>query len=126
VYDPPVAEVAPVAGSDYDLDLPNKDAEQLHLTRRIDKSLEPYTNTFISVSATLHFPPPYPIYQMKELDNLLMDAKRPWEDEIVGLKNASTQCTSKRRLWNKLPHQLALLMFQNRNKVEIETISLHK
>ncbi|PPQ76989.1 hypothetical protein CVT25_014806 [Psilocybe cyanescens] len=64
-------------------DLPNEDAEQLRLTRRIDDSLEPYIKTFISVSATLRFPPPYPIRRMKELDNKLLEAKRAWEDEIV-------------------------------------------
>lgn len=66
-----------------DEDLPNEDAEQLRLTRRIDESLEPYVKTFISVSATLRFPPPYPIRHMKLLDNMLLEAKRAWEDEIV-------------------------------------------
>lgn len=66
-----------------DEDLPNEDAEQIRLTRRIDESLEPYIKTFISVSATLRFPPPYPIRRMKELDNMLLEAKRVWEDEIV-------------------------------------------
>ncbi len=61
----------------------NEDAEQLRLTRRIDESLEPYIKTFISVSATLRFPPAYPIQRMKELDNLLIEAKKAWEDEIV-------------------------------------------
>jgi 1-phosphatidylinositol-3-phosphate 5-kinase len=81
-----VMEVASVAGASDDEDLPNEDAERLRLTRRIDESLEPYTNTFISVSATLRFPPPYPIRRMKELDNWLMDAKRAWEDEIVRIE----------------------------------------
>jgi 1-phosphatidylinositol-3-phosphate 5-kinase len=81
-----VMEVASVAGGNDDEDLPNEDAERLRLTRRIDESLEPYTNTFISVSATLRFPPPYPIRRMKELDNSLMDAKRAWEDEIVRIE----------------------------------------
>ena len=82
----PSGEVASVGGSNYDQDLPNEDAERLRLTRRINESLEPYTNTFISVSATLRFPPPYPIRRMKELDNSLMDAKRAWEDEIVRIE----------------------------------------
>lgn len=81
-----VMEVASVAGGNDDEDLPNEDAERLRLTRRIDESLEPYTNTFISVSATLRFPPPYPIRRMKELDNSLTDAKRAWEDEIVRIE----------------------------------------
>ena len=80
------AKVASVAESNDDQDLPNEDAEQLRLTRRIDESLEPYTNTFISVSATLRFPPPYPIRRMKELDNMLIDAKRAWEDEVVRIE----------------------------------------
>jgi 1-phosphatidylinositol-3-phosphate 5-kinase len=83
---PSLAEVTSVVGDNDDEDLPNEDAERLRLTRRIDESLEPYTNTFISVSATLRFPPPYPIRRMKELDNSLMDAKRAWEDEIVRIE----------------------------------------
>ncbi|KAH9486348.1 1-phosphatidylinositol 3-phosphate 5-kinase FAB1 [Psilocybe cubensis] len=71
----------PIDGTEEDL--PNEDAEQLRLTRRIDDSLEPYTKTFISISSTLRFPPPYPIRRMKELDNKLLEAKRAWEDEIV-------------------------------------------
>ncbi|KAF8910046.1 hypothetical protein CPB84DRAFT_1812789 [Gymnopilus junonius] len=67
----------------FDDDLPNEDAEQRRLSRRIRESLEPYTRTFISVSATLRFPPPYPIRRMKELDNMMLDAKRAWEDEVV-------------------------------------------
>jgi len=82
----PFAEVASVAECNDDQDLPNEDAERLRLTRRIDESLEPYTNTFISVSATLRFPPPYPIRRMKELDNMLIDAKRAWEDEVVRIE----------------------------------------
>ncbi|KII94016.1 hypothetical protein PLICRDRAFT_50006 [Plicaturopsis crispa FD-325 SS-3] len=69
-------------GSD-DEDLPDEDAEQLRLSRRIQQSLEPYTKTFISVSATLRFPPPHPIRRMKELDDELMQVKREWEDEVV-------------------------------------------
>ncbi|KAK7058615.1 Mitochondrial distribution and morphology protein 12 [Paramarasmius palmivorus] len=64
-------------------DLPDEEAKGLKLTRRIDQSLEPYLHTFISVSATLRFPPPYPISRMKELDIELNDAKRAWEDEII-------------------------------------------
>ncbi|KAJ7103100.1 hypothetical protein B0H15DRAFT_810942 [Mycena belliarum] len=68
---------------DSDENLPDEDAEQIRLSRRIDQSLEPYTQTFISVSATLRFPPPQPIRRMKELDNELLEAKRMWEDEVV-------------------------------------------
>ncbi|THV06539.1 hypothetical protein K435DRAFT_481972 [Dendrothele bispora CBS 962.96] len=64
-------------------DLPDDEAEVLKLSKRIDQSLEPYIRTFISVSATLRFPPPYPILRMKELDLELSEAKRAWEDEIV-------------------------------------------
>ncbi|KAJ3989013.1 hypothetical protein F5890DRAFT_1401940 [Lentinula detonsa] len=64
-------------------DLSDEEAESLKLSRRIDQSLHPYISTFISVSATLRFPPPYPILRMKELDIELSDAKRGWEDEIV-------------------------------------------
>ncbi|SJL06106.1 uncharacterized protein ARMOST_09442 [Armillaria ostoyae] len=69
-----------------DDDLPGDDAEQLKLSRRIDESLEPYTTTFISVSATLRFPPPFPIRRMKELDVELLAAKRAWEDEVIRLE----------------------------------------
>ncbi|EPQ60145.1 hypothetical protein GLOTRDRAFT_134891 [Gloeophyllum trabeum ATCC 11539] len=61
----------------------DEDAEQLKLSRRIQESLEPYLNTFISVSATLRFPPPYPIKRMKELDDELIRAKQAWEDEVI-------------------------------------------
>ena len=64
-------------------DLPDEEAEQLRLSRRIEESLEPYRRTFISVSATLRFPPPYPVRRMKELDDELFRVKREWEDEIV-------------------------------------------
>ena len=87
----PTAEVTPSASDTTltspnpidDLDLPDEDAEQLRLSRRIQQSLEPYTKTFISVSATLRFPPPYPISRMRELDLELMEAKRAWEDEVI-------------------------------------------
>ncbi|KAG8788159.1 1-phosphatidylinositol-3-phosphate 5-kinase [Serendipita sp. 397] len=64
-------------------DLPGEDAAQLRLSRRIQHSIEPYYTTFISVSATLRFPPPYPIAHMKQLDDRLRDVKRRWEDEVV-------------------------------------------
>lgn len=64
-------------------DLPDEEAESLKLSRRIDQSLEPYLKTFISVSATLRFPPPHPVLHMKELDLELNDAKQGWEDEII-------------------------------------------
>ncbi|KAI0652330.1 hypothetical protein C8Q79DRAFT_91782 [Trametes meyenii] len=64
-------------------DLPDEDAEQIRLSRRIQDSVEPYKKTFISVSATLRFPPPYPIRRMKELDDELMRVKREWEDEVI-------------------------------------------
>ncbi|KAJ7361225.1 hypothetical protein DFH08DRAFT_368712 [Mycena albidolilacea] len=66
-----------------DEDLPDDDAEQIRLSRRIDQALEPYMQTFISVSATLRFPPPQPLRRMKELDNELLEAKRAWEDEVI-------------------------------------------
>ncbi|KAF8347025.1 hypothetical protein F5887DRAFT_958971 [Amanita rubescens] len=52
-------------------ELTDEEAEQRHLSRRIEESLEPYMKTFISVSATL------------QLDIKLKEAKRAWEDEIV-------------------------------------------
>lgn len=70
-------------GDDSMEDLPDEDAEQIRLSRRIQESLKPYETTFISVSATLRFPPPYPIRRMKELDDELIQVRREWEDEIV-------------------------------------------
>ncbi|KAI0035107.1 hypothetical protein K488DRAFT_43997 [Vararia minispora EC-137] len=64
-------------------DLPDEDLEQLRLSRRIQQSLAPYLTTFISVSATLRFPPPYPLRRMKELDDKLIRVKQAWEDEVV-------------------------------------------
>ncbi|KAG5718705.1 1-phosphatidylinositol-3-phosphate 5-kinase FAB1 [Termitomyces sp. T112] len=57
--------------------------EQNTLSNRIDESLRPYAKTFISVSATLRFPPPYPLVKMKELDNQLIRDKQTWEDEVI-------------------------------------------
>ncbi|KAF9245716.1 hypothetical protein BU15DRAFT_85418 [Melanogaster broomeanus] len=64
-------------------DLPDADAERLRLSKRIQQSIEAYYKTFISVSATLRFPPPRPILQMKELDEELMQVQRAWEDDLV-------------------------------------------
>jgi 1-phosphatidylinositol-3-phosphate 5-kinase len=66
-----------------DVDLPDEDAEQMRLSHRIQQSLDPYLTTFISVSATLRFSPPYPLHRMKELDDELKRAKHAWEDEVV-------------------------------------------
>ena len=64
-------------------ELPHEDIQQLRLSRRIQESIEPYYSTFISVSAALRFPPPYPILRMKQLDDRFHAVKRDWEDEIV-------------------------------------------
>ncbi|EJD03732.1 uncharacterized protein FOMMEDRAFT_105874 [Fomitiporia mediterranea MF3/22] len=64
-------------------ELPSEDAKSLELSRRIQASLEPYLKTFISVSATLRFPPPHPIWRMKELDDELHRARIAWEDEVI-------------------------------------------
>jgi 1-phosphatidylinositol-3-phosphate 5-kinase len=66
-----------------DDDLPDDEVQQRLLSRRIQQSLDPYKKTFISVSATLRFPPPQPIIRMKELDDELINAKRAWEDEVI-------------------------------------------
>ena len=66
-----------------DEDLPDDEAQQRALTRKVRQSLDPYTKTFLSVSATLRFQPPQPIKRMKELDDALIAAKRAWEDEII-------------------------------------------
>ena len=67
-------------------DLPSEEAKALDLSRRIQASLDPYLKTFISVSATIRFPPPYPIRRMKELDDELHRARRAWEDEVIRLE----------------------------------------
>lgn len=64
-------------------DLPDADAERLRLSKRIQQSIEPYYKTFISVSATLRFPPPQPVLRMKELDEELTRVQRAWEDDLV-------------------------------------------
>lgn len=64
-------------------DLPDEDAERIKLSKRIEESVEPYFRTFISVSATLRFPPPYPIRRMKELDDELIQVRQEWEDDLV-------------------------------------------
>lgn len=64
-------------------DLPDADAERMRLSKRVKSSIEPYYRTFISISATLRFPPPRPIMRMQELDEELTRAQRAWEDEIV-------------------------------------------
>lgn len=75
-------------------DLPNEDARALLLSRRIQESLDPYLKTFISVSATLRFLPPYPIRKMKELDDELLRVRRLWEDEIISREEQITVCHS--------------------------------
>ncbi|KAJ2923606.1 hypothetical protein H1R20_g13486, partial [Candolleomyces eurysporus] len=61
----------------------DEEAEQKRLSKRIEDALEPYQKTFLSVSATLRFPAPYPIQQMKDLDDELIASKRAWEDEVI-------------------------------------------
>jgi len=77
------SESPPMEQSTPEADLPDEDAEQLLLSRRIQQALDPYLTTFISVSATLRFSPPYPLYRMKELDDELTRAKHAWEDEVI-------------------------------------------
>ncbi len=77
------SESTPTENRTTEADLPDDDAEQLRLSRRIQKSLDPYITTFISVSATLRFSPPYALHRMKELDDELIRAKHAWEDEVV-------------------------------------------
>lgn len=81
-----VSATAPTFADEFPLedeDLPHDDAAQLRLSRRIQHSVEPYLQTFISISATLRFPPPYPIRRMKELDDLLQELKCAWEDDVI-------------------------------------------
>ncbi|KAJ3558998.1 hypothetical protein NM688_g604 [Phlebia brevispora] len=82
---------SPFNSSNADLEgLLGEEAEQKRLSLRIQQSLEPYEKTFISVSATLRFPPPYPIRRMKELDDELIDVKQQWEDDLVRREERST------------------------------------
>ena len=77
------SESSPMNHRTTEADLPDEDAEQLRLSYRIQQALDPYLTTFISVSATLRFSPPYPLYRMKELDDELIRAKQAWEDEVI-------------------------------------------
>ncbi|KAH7107138.1 hypothetical protein BKA62DRAFT_765689 [Auriculariales sp. MPI-PUGE-AT-0066] len=63
--------------------LNEEDRARLYLSREILESYEDYTRTFISVSSTLRFAPPYPITRMKEVDEKLHRARQAWEDEVV-------------------------------------------
>ena len=83
ISDPPFGTRSTSNSQIDDEDLPDDEAQQRTLTRKIQQSLDPYTKTFISVSATLRFQPPHPIKRMKELDDALTAAKRVWEDEII-------------------------------------------
>ncbi|KZO89685.1 hypothetical protein CALVIDRAFT_603485 [Calocera viscosa TUFC12733] len=49
------------------------------LSFRIREVADQYRTTFLSVSATLRFPAPYPVRHMLELDEKLQALKREWE-----------------------------------------------
>ncbi|KZV84292.1 hypothetical protein EXIGLDRAFT_293756, partial [Exidia glandulosa HHB12029] len=68
----------------------DEDAARLRLSREILRSYEDYTRTFISMSSTLRFAPPYPICRMKELDEKLHRARQAWEDEVVRKEERSS------------------------------------
>ncbi|KZT04073.1 uncharacterized protein LAESUDRAFT_738031 [Laetiporus sulphureus 93-53] len=95
---PPVQSSANLSALESDVSMPSQltatdaedtvpsnyeDAEEVHLSRHIQESIEPYRKTFLSVSAILHYPPPYPISCMKELDDELTQIKQEWEDEVI-------------------------------------------
>ena len=80
---------ATITGVDTEDDMSDEESKQRQLTRRIEKSFEAYVKTFISVSATLRFLPPYPVRRMKELDNELNQAKQAWEDEVIRREEGS-------------------------------------
>lgn len=58
----------------------DEDAQQRRLSHKIQTAIHPYLTTFISASATLRFPPPYPVRKMKELDDSLARAKKEWQE----------------------------------------------
>jgi 1-phosphatidylinositol-3-phosphate 5-kinase len=64
-----------------DDELSTADLSKLKLSKQIQKSVQPYLSNFISISATLRFPPPYPIWRMKELDDQVRALQIQWEDE---------------------------------------------
>ncbi|KAG6851365.1 hypothetical protein H0H93_005763 [Arthromyces matolae] len=75
---------APITEIDSNADaVRTEEDDQVTLSARIDKSLKLYATTFISVSATLRFPPPFPLIKMKELDVQLTRDKQAWEDEVI-------------------------------------------
>ncbi|KAG8923735.1 1-phosphatidylinositol-3-phosphate 5-kinase, partial [Tulasnella sp. 408] len=68
----------------------DEDARQRRLSHKIQAAINPYLSTFVSASATLRFPPPYPIRRMKELDDSLGRAKKEWQEaEAVMLEEES-------------------------------------
>lgn len=87
IVTPTAAKIEPVDDDeDEDVKEPgvvDEEAEQKRLSKRVQDALEPYQKTFLSVSATLLFPAPYPIQRMKDLDDELIGAKRAWEDEVI-------------------------------------------
>jgi 1-phosphatidylinositol-3-phosphate 5-kinase len=78
-----------VDDSDISGNLSEEEALQLQLSKQIQSSLEPYTKTFVSVSATLRFPPPQAIWRMGELDDELAQARRALKDEAMQRENKS-------------------------------------
>ncbi|KAG9016695.1 1-phosphatidylinositol-3-phosphate 5-kinase, partial [Tulasnella sp. 427] len=65
---------------DEDEESQDEEALQRRLSQKIQAAINPYLSTFISASATLRFPPPYPIRRMKELDDALDRAKKEWQE----------------------------------------------
>ncbi|KAG8884991.1 1-phosphatidylinositol-3-phosphate 5-kinase [Tulasnella sp. 331] len=63
----------------------DEEAQWLKLSQKIQAAIEPYLTTFISASATLRFPPPYPVRRMKELDDSLEKAKSEWMEAQAAL-----------------------------------------
>ncbi|KZT55422.1 hypothetical protein CALCODRAFT_353571 [Calocera cornea HHB12733] len=94
---PPEASLLPVASDSHPRDggdttpqpeKPNADDDDQNdtppdpleaLSVRIREVADKYRTTFLSVSATLRFPAPYPVRHMLELDEKLRALKREWE-----------------------------------------------
>ncbi|KIO33368.1 hypothetical protein M407DRAFT_17916 [Tulasnella calospora MUT 4182] len=72
-----------IPDEDDDEDSPDEDSQQRRLSHKIQTAINPYLTTFISASATLRFPPPYPIWKMKELDSSFDRVKKEWRRSVT-------------------------------------------
>jgi 1-phosphatidylinositol-3-phosphate 5-kinase len=102
--------------------VPDEAAKQALLSKRVEESLEPYKTTFISVSATLRFPPPYPIQKMKDLDDELIAAKRAYDDEVIRSEER-LQAKKKSLEAQQVPPTIAITSVKDLEQQQQETVN---